>query len=264
MPKPKSTFRPPRLLPVTLVAGALALLAGGGWLGYRWVLHSSRFALRDVVVTGNTHVTRDEILRRARLAPGVNLFRLSLADVETRIATNPWIRRVSASRSLPDKVLIAVSERAAAAQVMVDGGVYLADADGRLFKRAAVDAGEGEGVVVVSGLDRRQFGVDPDAAAALVRRALEIAAAWGTGDDRPAIGEVHLDREGITLYTLAGAIAVLIGRPASSSELSDVTKRFDAVWSALSPEERAAARAIHIDSRTRPDRVTVALSGSQR
>ena len=37
-------------------------------------------------------------------------------------------------------------------------------------------------------------------------------------------------------------------------------RRFDATWGALPPEERAHVRTIHLDSRTRPDRVTVSLA----
>jgi len=76
---------------------------------------------------------------------------------------------------------------------------------------------------------------------------------------RHQLGEVHLARNGITLYTLQGATAIAVGRgdPAAFA-------RFDEAWAALSVDERAAARTVYLNQRTRPGRVTVALRNGSR
>ena len=188
-----------------------------------------------------------------------NVFILSLKATEAKILSDPYIAEAEVRRRLPDGVAIHVVERQPAALVVVNAaGSYLADATGRVFKRAALTAGEGAGLPVVTGLDRKLFGAEPELAAALVRRALEVATAW-RAKDRPPLGEVHVGKAGLTLYALAGAspVAVALGRPADTAA---ALSRFDAAWAALPAEERTQARTLHLDSRTRPDRATVTLA----
>lgn len=251
--------RPRRVLAVLLGFVCIGAVGGGLTLGYRWLTTTPRLALRQVLISGNARVTRAEILERGGLVLGTNLFRLSAHAIEGRLASEPWIASAQVSRRLPDTMIVTITEKKAAAVVMTRDRLYLADAEGRLFKRAAIERGEGDGLVVVSGIDAKLFAGRPEVAGSLVRLALSAAALWRAGRDRPALGEVHLSREGITLYTLEGAVAVALGA-APEARLADSMARFDSVWAALAPEERAAVRTIHLDSRTRPDRVTVAVT----
>lgn len=253
-------LRSVRPLAALAIAGALACCAIAT---HRFLMTSPRFALREITVDGNHLVSRDEILRLAGVRRGGgSVFAVSMRGVEQRLLASPWIAEAEARRRLPDGVAIRVVERRPAALLIVDGaGLYLADASGRPFKRAAIHRGEGEGLVVISGLDRRLYSPDGgEAAAALVRHALDVAALWSAGTGRPALGEINLTRAGVTLLTLKGAVAIALGRTDGEPALAAALRRFDAIWGALPPAERAAARAIHLDSRTRPDRVTVSLA----
>jgi cell division septal protein FtsQ len=251
-----------RALPGLTAAAVGVALAGAGAVAVDWALTSPRFALRDVAVTGNLRLPREALLQRAGVSEGENLFRLSTRAIERRLRASPWIVEARVGRRLPDGLEIAVVERQPAALLVIEGaGLYLADAAGRPFKRAATDDGEGAGLVVISGLDRRTVTERPDESEALVRYALAIAARWSDGE-RPPIGELHLDRRGVTLHTLHGGVAIAIGRPPADAgdTLAAILRRFDAVWAALPPAERALARRINLDSPTRPDRVTVSLA----
>jgi cell division protein FtsQ len=240
------------------VAGALA---GAAFATHRFLMTSPRFALREIAVEGNELLSRDELLRLAAVAPGGSVFALSAGAIERRVIASPWIAEAEARRRLPDALTLRVVERRPAALLVIDdAGLYLADASGRPFKRAAVHRGEGEGLIAISGIDRRLYADGGDAAAALVRHALAVAAMWNEGGRRPALGEIHLARAGVTLHTLRGATAISLGRAAAAPDLAQALRRFDAIWGALPPAERAAARRIHLDSRTRPDRVTVSLA----
>jgi hypothetical protein len=96
-----------------------------------------------------------------------------------------------------------------------------------------------------------------------VREALAAAAHWHEDKERPPVGEVHLARAGLTLYTLEGAVAVRFGR-ARGADLVARLHRFDAIWASLSDEERAACKTIYLDSATRADRVTVELADARK
>jgi len=243
------------LLAVLAIGGAVG---GAGYAGWQFLTTSPQFAVAAIEVTGGHTLTPDAIRARIPVAIGDNVFRVDRDAVEAVLEREPWIADATVRRRLPDTIEIEVRERTAAAVVEI-GGMYLADADGRLFKRARVDAGEGNGLPVITGITRDEIAADPAGAAERVRRGLEAIARWRAGE-RPAVGEIRVDsRHGVTLYTFDDAIAVRLG-DAAGDELVRRLARFDAAWAALTPDERRRAHAIHLDLDARPDHVTVGFA----
>ncbi|HTR50462.1 MAG TPA: FtsQ-type POTRA domain-containing protein [Kofleriaceae bacterium] len=239
-----------------IAAGAVALALGGtAWAGYHFVTTSPRFAITAIDVHGNRHLTADRIRAALPVHEGDNVF---AADVEAALhalRADPWIEHAEAHRVLPDTLVIEVREHEAVA--LVDfGGLYLVDAAGHPFKRAELADGEGAGMPIVTGIDRGAYVASPDDAAALVQAALAALATWRADASRPAIGEVHVDAfHGLALHTFDPEIAIELG--ALDADLPARMRTFDAAWAELGDDERAHARAIHVDSR--PDHVTVAF-----
>ena len=66
-------------------------------------------------------------------------------------------------------------------------------------------------------------------------------------------------QHGATLFTYDDAVAVRVG-DAAGLELTTRLRRFDAAWAAMSADERRRARAVHVDSDTRSDLVTVSFA----
>jgi cell division septal protein FtsQ len=200
-------------------------------------------------VRGNHRVATEELLAALPIHPGDNVF---LADLDAAASTaraNPWIATADVRRILPHTVIVEVREHVPVAAIDL-GDRYLIDATGHPFKHAE---GPG-GLPMISGLDRELYLRDPDAAAATIRDALAALDAW-RADARSPIDEVHLGRSGdVTLRS--GDTAFRIGRP--GPELAIRLATFDAAWAALSDDERARARAVHLD--TRPDHVTLAFA----
>jgi cell division protein FtsQ len=252
-----------RSLPLVVGAGVLFAVGGTAWAGYRFVTTSPRFAITQLEVTGNQHLTRDDVLAGVAARIGDNVFATKLDDLVTELRKNPWIARAEAHRELPHTIVITVREHVPAVIVEL-GGLYLADAEGHVFKRLELgaspdDAGltdEGAGLPIVTGLDRTAYVADPAGTAAQIRSSLATLTRWRAEQDRPSIGEVHLGSHGaLTLVTYEHAISIQLGTPDDSLGLRMQT--FDATWAELSPSERSRTRAIHLDAR--PDNVTVAL-----
>lgn len=268
MPKPTAvveacgrTLR--RSLPVVAGASVLFAIGGTAWAGYRFVTTSPRFAITTLEVKGNQHLSREDVLAGVAARVGDNVFATKLDDLVTELRKNPWIARAEAHRELPHTIVISVREHVPAVIVEL-GGLYLADAEGHVFKRLELgaspeDAGlddEGAGLPIVTGLDRTAYIADPAGTAAQIRGSLATLTRWRGEQDRPSIGEVHLDSHGaLTLVTYEHAISIQLGTPDDSLALRMQT--FDATWAELSPTERSRTRAIHLD--TRPDHVSVAL-----
>jgi cell division septal protein FtsQ len=245
----------PGLIGLALI-GALAL---GAVLGHRWLTSSPRFALAVIELEGNRTLDRAHVLARLGAAPGDNLFELDLGAVRTALEREPWISSARVRRRLPDRLVVEIEEHRAAALVAL-GDMYLADEAGRVFKRAAPERGEGEGLPIVTGITRSEYQRDPAGSAARIRDGLALARAWAAAPDRPRLGEVHLDRRrGPTLLTYDGPIAVRVGRGPVDA-VQERLRAFDTAWESLEADERSAAEVVHLDRSSAPDRVTFALA----
>ena len=245
-----------RSLPALIVLGVLGAIGGSAWAGYRFVTTSSRFAIDTITIKGNHHLSDDQVRQTLPVAVGDNVFATDLDSVVRELRTNPWVASADAHRILPHTIVIEVREHEPAAVADL-GGLYLVDPTGHPFKHAAIDAGDGADLPVITGLDRAGFTADPDATARLIESSLAALASWRAETARPAIGEVHVDPHGaLTLHTYDQATAIQLGL--LDAGLPARMRTFDAVWAELTDVERARARAIHLD--TRPDHVTIAFT----
>jgi cell division protein FtsQ len=242
--------------PVLAALAVVAVLGGAGLFGYRWLTTSPRFAVARVEVRGGAVLDADAVRARLPFAVGDNIFGLDTGAAEQALLAEPWIARASIRRRLPRTVVVEIVERTPAALVSSEG-LYLADADGRPFKRADLARGEGAGLPVISGIARDTFTTAPALATARVRDGLAVFAAW-SGADRPRAGEIAVEPGGTTVYTYDAAIAVRVGAT-DPDRLAAHLARFDAVWAALSPDERRTLRAMRVDNDTRTDLVTVSF-----
>lgn len=247
-----------RSAPALVTIGALALIASGLAFGHRFLTTSHRFAISEVEVRGSTVLAADEVRALLPIQRGDNIFEAKTGAAERALLALPWVAGVDVRRELPHTIVVELRERTAAAVVSADD-LYLVDAAGHPFKRAAVERGEGEGLPVVSGVPRDLYTKAPEEAAARVRRGLEVLAAWtAPGDVRPAAGEVSVEAAGTTVFTYDTAVAVRLGDAAGDALVARLA-RFDATWNSLSDDERTRARAIHVDNDTRTDLVTVSF-----
>lgn len=270
-----------RSLPAAAALAVLAVLGGALWAGYRWLTRSPRFAITEIAVHGAHHVDPDALRARLPLHIGDNAF-TDLTAAARAAGEDPWIAAVDVRRMLPHTIVVELREHTAAAVAAIgEDELYLVDAAGRPFKRAATDAGEADGLPIVTGLDRAALAADPAAALATLRAAIAAIDRWRApersearggdpdgsagaaggsvprGIDRPAIGEVHIDPHGaVTLHTYDPAIAIQLG--ALGDDAGARLHAFDTAWAGLSGAERARARAIHLSAR--PDHVTVAFA----
>jgi cell division protein FtsQ len=246
-------------LPGIIAVAAAAAVSAGAVVGYRWLTTSPRFAPSHIEITGAETLDRDHIVARLDLPDHANLFRLDVGALERRLAADPWIISAHVSRRLPDRLLVSVDERHPAAVVQL-GELYLADAHGEVFARVRPERDDLAGLPIITGIDRAEYQADPAATAGRVRAALILATTWDKRGDRPALGEIHLDdRRGVTLYTLAPTIAIHLGGGEANQQGARLAS-FDAVWTALSPDEQRRATAFHLSRDASPARITVAFA----
>jgi cell division septal protein FtsQ len=157
------------------------------------------------------------------------------------VARHPWVASVRVRRQLPAALSIEVTERHAAAAAAL-GALYLIDQRGHPFKRATME--EAEGLPVLTGIARAQYGAQSEVVEGAFREALALLEQY-RAEPRPPISEVNIDgRFGMTLFLREGAAEIRLGRGEYSKKLA----RLDQIFEAVRADGPAASlRVVHLD-----------------
>jgi cell division protein FtsQ len=108
----------------------LVLLGTGGWL----LFGTSAAGLRQISVTGGHLLSPAQVRAAAAVRLGTPLARIDLAAVRSRVRTLPAVRDAAVRRQWPSTLVIAVTERTAAATVAGTGRYLVLDPAGVVFE----------------------------------------------------------------------------------------------------------------------------------
>jgi cell division protein FtsQ len=249
-----------RLLVLGKILAALIVLAAAiavGRLGVKHVVESPRFSVRDFRIGPTNHVSHDDIIDRTGVALGSRLLALDTDQIAARLTRHPWIASARVRRELPTTLVIDVTERRAGA-VAVIGGLYLIDEQGHPFKPATLE--ETDGLVVITGISRREYANLPRASEGAFREALALYAEYqdlhrAAATARPPLSEIHIDpRTGFSLVLYDGGGEIRLGRIGIADKLA----RLDQILADLGPRGALALRVVHLDGKA-GDRVPIML-----
>ncbi len=98
------------------------------------VATSAGFPIATVAITGEKHLSREEILAAAGVTPRSSLLFFDVVDARARLLTNPWIAEATVQKLLPDHLVISISERAAFALWQKAGRVGVIADDGTVLE----------------------------------------------------------------------------------------------------------------------------------
>lgn len=97
-------------------------------------LKLSYFNIKNIEVTGNKMITAQKIISDSGIMQGNNIFYVNTIKAQKKIKSNLYINNVKISRSLPDKIIISVTEKqefyysqAGSKYVIMDGGCSILD-----------------------------------------------------------------------------------------------------------------------------------------
>ena len=238
-----------RLLRVSLFAGGATLAVAGAMLGVQLLRESDYFTVRNVRVIAQSRVSEQEIAGASEVRIGASIFSLDLAAIGRKIEENPWIARAEVVRSLPDEVVITVTEHQPRAVIQLDY-LYYVNAAGEVFK--LLDSGDRLDYPIITGIDR-QFLLDrPADGQAWLRQALALV---GELEGRQLfnladVSEIQIDLEdGLVVHTREHGVPVLFGQDDFTSKLD----RLEKIYGDLEPR----LTALHYIDLNVADRVIV-------
>jgi cell division protein FtsQ len=130
------------LILASLVTGGLG---AAGVMGWRAFQNHGFLALREVEVSGNSLVSKADILEKAGLELGVKLPSIPVAAVEASLRTLPGVGEVEVRRMFPSRIEIRVREKEPVAMGRARGWYGLAPDGSRI---AGIDWGQSDLPVV--------------------------------------------------------------------------------------------------------------------
>jgi len=103
--------------------------------GLVWFAQSDYFNITSIQVTGNSAYTSQQILDKAELKTGTNIFKFRKKDLIRRIKEDPYLCDVTVKRKLPSKVVIHVRERVSTAIIPYGKKYVVIDGNGYVLKK---------------------------------------------------------------------------------------------------------------------------------
>jgi cell division protein FtsQ len=196
-----------------LVVGAVVLyrLSGPALIAAAslrdFIIENPYFSVREIQVRGGEKISGNEIVTIAGLRQGMNIWKIDPADIETKIAKHPWVRRVLVHREFPRRITIDVEERTPKAIVAVRK-LYYVDADGVLFKE--LEAGDSMNFPMLTGLSAAQL-MDPNQAMRKrIREAVHLNDLMVQRSYQPS--ELHFDTpDRLVVFTNQFPVALRMG-----------------------------------------------------
>ena len=133
----KSAYRRGEKLAIYLKRGTLVLLAAvviaALVLGAK--LLARQFNVKEIIVSGNYHLDKDNIVKSMNIKKGKPLLDIRSADINERLRENPWIKSVALKKQFPGTLLIKVEEAVPRALLSIRKKLYIIDDEGNILER---------------------------------------------------------------------------------------------------------------------------------
>ena len=241
-----------KVVPLAFLAAVAVAVPFGMFQGYLYVVSTPYFALVDVEVTGLQLLERDEVLERAGVVRGTNMFDLDVHQIQERLEQQPWIRHAVVEKRLPSALHIEIEERSATA-ILIDGASYvIVDGDGEPFKTLEPQDQVDEllALPLITGLTAAE--ARGEHGGQLLIEAMEVVR-LAREAGLPKLSEVHVDPVmGLSIVPAQTGIEIRLGR----GMYAERVERLRSVLAAIEREGRSVDY-ILIDQEEALNRVTV-------
>ncbi|WP_319524168.1 FtsQ-type POTRA domain-containing protein [uncultured Desulfosarcina sp.] len=129
------------------VLGGLLFLAATSAafiLAHDYFTQADQFTARQIEVTGNRRLSREQVLDIAEIGEDTNILSLNLTTARKRLLAEPWIAEATVSRDIPSGLTLRITEEQSLAFLEMENGEgFLINAEGRAFKRQGAEGVDG-------------------------------------------------------------------------------------------------------------------------
>lgn len=123
-----------------------------GWNFFNFIFSSNFCNIKEIVLKGNDYLSEDEIFSKSQIKLGENIFKLDLEKSIDYLKQEPRIKEVEIKRIIPNKIIISLKERKAAAIVHIGEEYFSSTKEGIIL--SIIDRSEeGFSLPLVLGLE---------------------------------------------------------------------------------------------------------------
>jgi cell division protein FtsQ len=105
------------------------------------VYHTSFLDVKTIEIRGNKYVSPETVKKACAINKPTNIFSVPVADIQSSISKNPWIKTVSVNRILPSTIRVDIVERAPIALISSAGRFFMVDEDRLIIASRAYSDG---------------------------------------------------------------------------------------------------------------------------
>jgi cell division protein FtsQ len=143
-----------------------------GWNFFNFIFSSNFCNIEEVIIKGNDYLSEDEIFYKSGIQLGKNIFKLDLKKSIDSLEQEPRIKEVEIKRVIPNKIIISLKERKAAAIVHIGEEYFSSTKEGIVLSK--IDRPEEEfGLPLVLGLEINEIKIGEIISKPEFRTALE-------------------------------------------------------------------------------------------
>lgn len=117
-------------------------------------LRSDFFSIKNIVVRGNSFVSKEEILALCGVQ-GENIFLIKKDRIKEKIFENPYIENVQIKRKIPSTVIVYIKEKEVKGLVRFENSFINLDKDGRMIQ--IVNQFPNGSIPLIEGINVKQY-----------------------------------------------------------------------------------------------------------
>jgi len=106
-----------------------------GWNFFNFIFSSNFCNIEEVIINGNDYLSEDEIFSKSQIKLGENIFKLDLKKSIDSLEQEPRIKEVEIKRVIPNKIIISLKERKAAAIVHIGEEYFSSTKEGIVLSK---------------------------------------------------------------------------------------------------------------------------------
>jgi len=142
----------PLVLRITKILIFYLALGFLGWNFFSFIFSSNFCNIKEVIIKGNDYLNEDEIFYKSGIQLGENIFKLDLKKSIDSLKQEPRIKEVEIKRVIPNKIIISLTERKAAAIVHCGEEYFFSTKEGMILSKIERPE-EGLALPLLSGLE---------------------------------------------------------------------------------------------------------------
>ncbi len=120
---------------VTKILIFYLLISFLGWNFFNFIFSSNFCNIKEVIIKGNDYLSKDEIFSKSQIKLGENIFKLDLKKSIDSLEQEPRIKEVEIKRVIPNKIIISLKERKAAAIVRIGEEYFFSTKEGIILSK---------------------------------------------------------------------------------------------------------------------------------